>query len=57
MSDGSRRLRHGYKDCPYADQTALSLIHEMRDCLNGEKRLPGFNIDEVQCILSSICTE
>ena len=55
--DGSRRLRHGYKDCPYADQTALSLIHEMRDCLNGEKRLPGFNIDEVQCILSSICTE
>ena len=49
------RLKHAYVDeCTDNDHTALSLICELRECLNGDKKLDGFNVDVIKCILLNV---
>ncbi len=55
---GRCRLKHAYVDeCTYSDYIALSLLCELRECLNGDKKLDDFNLEEIECILYNVCIE
>ena len=57
-SHGRRMLKCAYVDeCSDSDHTAISLICELRECMNGERKLDGFNVDEMECILYNVCRE
>ncbi len=34
-----------------------NLINELRECLNGDKKLDRFNLEEIECILHIICID
>ncbi len=54
-TNGRSRLKHAYVDeCTDSDHTALSFIFKLRVCLNGDKKLNGFNVNEVECILHNL---
>ncbi len=58
QTNGRCRLKHAYVDeCTDSDYTALSLICELRECLNGDKKLDGFNLEEIECILHNVCID
>ncbi len=52
QTNGRCRLKHAYVDGYIdSDYTALSLICKLRECLNSDKKLDGFNLEENECIL------
>ncbi len=52
------RLKHAYvNECTDSDYTALSLICESRKCLNGDKKLDGYNLEEIEFILHNVCID
>ncbi len=58
QTNGRCRLKHAYVDeCTDSDYTTLSLICELRECLNGDKKLDGFNLEEIECILHNVCID
>ncbi len=58
QTNGRCRLNNAYVDeCTDSDHTALSLICQLRECLNGEKKLDGFILDEIECIWYNVCID
>ncbi len=58
QANGKCRLKHAYVDeCTESDYTALSLICQLRECLNGDKKLDGFNLEEIEYILHNVCID
>ncbi len=58
LTNGRCRSKHAYVDkCTDSDYIALSLICELRECPNGDKKLDGFNLDKFECILHNVCID
>ncbi len=59
QTNGRCRLKHAYVDeCTDSYYTALLLICcKLRECLNGDKKLDGFNLEEIECDLHNVCKD